>query len=412
MDEAPLIPSALKAVYPQPLPMDQGGLLSYSPDGSKVAYNVIFRNFRTWKRYTGGLAQWITIYDLKNNTSEDVPHTDWTDTFPMWHGNTIYFTSDRGSDHHLNLYSYDVGSKQIEQLTHYDEWDVMWPSLGPDAIVFQNAGYLYTFDFQSKQPKKLDIQLPADRTAAMKHWDNVSRLITDFDIAPDGKRAVFAARGDVFTVPAKEGSVRNLTRTPGIREKDVAWSPDGRWIAYVSDRTGEDEIYISPQDGLGKEQQITSGYKGFKFPPVWSPDSKKIAWADKDVNLWWIDIADKKPVKVDHDEFAEITNYNWSPDSKWLAYDKQGENNYVVRLSVFVGGLEVDGDYHADEQQLQRNFRPGRKISLLSLRSRFQRSSRQCGFRIRQSENHACVHRDPQQRRGRRHWVCRAMRPK
>ena len=148
---------------PQPLPMDQGGLLSYSPDGSKVAYNVIFRNFRTWKRYTGGLAQWITIYDLKNNTSEDVPHTDWTDTFPMWHGNTIYFTSDRGSDHHLNLYSYDVGSKQIEQLTHYDEWDVMWPSLGPDAIVFENAGYLYTFDFQSKQPKKLDIQLPADR---------------------------------------------------------------------------------------------------------------------------------------------------------------------------------------------------------------------------------------------------------
>jgi tricorn protease len=315
---------------PQPLPMDQGGLLSYSPDGSKVAYNVIFRNFRTWKRYTGGLAQWITIYDLKNNTSEDVPHTDWTDTFPMWHGNTIYFTSDRGTDHHLNLYSYDVGSKQIEQLTHYDEWDVMWPSLGPDAIVFQNAGYLYTFDFQSKQPKKLDIQLPADRTAAMKHWDNVSRLITDFDIAPDGKRAVFAARGDVFTVPAKEGSVRNLTRTPGIREKDVAWSPDGRWVAYVSDRTGEDEIYISPQDGLGKEQQITSGYKGFKFPPVWSPDSKKIAWADKDVNLWWIDIADKKPVKVDHDDFAEITNYNWSPDSKWLAYDKQGENNYSV----------------------------------------------------------------------------------
>ncbi len=160
----------------------------------------------------------------------------------------------------------------------------------------------------------------------MKHWDNVSKLVSDFDIAPDGKRAVFAARGDVFTVPAKEGSIRNLTRTAGIREKQVSWSPDGKWVAYTSDRTGEDEIYTAPQNGLGKEQQITSGYKGFKFGPTWSPDSKKIAWADKDLNLWWVDVSEKKPVKVDHGEYGEITNYSWSPDSKWLAYDKNGEN--------------------------------------------------------------------------------------
>ena len=324
---------------PEPFPMDQGGVLSYSPDGTKIAYNMIFRNFRQWKRYTGGLAQAITVYDLKNNTSFDLPHTEWTDTFPMWHENTIYFSSDRGPEHHLNLYSYDTGSKQVEQLTHFTDWDVMWPSLGPNAIIFENAGYLYTYDFQSKQPKKLDIQVPADRPQAMKRWENVGKLVTDFDIAPDGKRAVFAARGDVYSVPAKEGSIRNLTRTPGIRERKVAWSPDGRWIAYVSDRTGEDEIYISAQDGLGKEQQITSGHKGFMFTPAWSPDSKKIAWADQTLTLWWTDISAKKPAKVDHGEYSEITNYNWSPDSKWLTYDKQGENTYG---QVYVYSLADD----------------------------------------------------------------------
>ncbi len=321
---------SLDGGLPEPLPMKEGGLTSYSPDGNKVAYNQIFRNFRTWKRYTGGLAQSISIYDLKNNTVEDVPHTEWTDTFPMWHENTIYFTSDRGTEHKLNLYSYDLSSKQVEQLTHFTDFDIMWPSLGPDAIIFENAGYLYTFDFASKQPKKLTISVPGEHDQAMKHWASVNKLITDFDISPDGNRAVLSARGDVYTVPAKEGSIRDLTRTAGIREHKVSWSPDSKWIAYISDRTGEDEIFISPQDGLGEEQQITGGYKGFKFPPAWSYDSKKIAWADKDLQLWYIDISSKKPVAVDRAKFGEITNYSWSPDSKWLAYDKPQENGMSI----------------------------------------------------------------------------------
>jgi tricorn protease len=315
---------------PEPLPVSEGGLSSFSPDGTKIAYNPIFRNFRTWKRYTGGLAQAIAIYDLKNNTVEDLPHTEWTDSFPMWHGNTIYFSSDRGPEHHLNLYSYDLGSKQVEQLTHFTDFDVMWPSLGPDSIVFENGGYLYTFDLDSKQPRKLTISLPGDRDQSMKHWASAAKNITDFDISPEGKRAVFGARGDVFTVPAKEGSVRNLTRTPGIREKSVAWSPDGRWIVYISDRSGEDELYIAPQDGMGKEQQITSGYKGFKYAPVWSSDSKKLAWSDKDCRLWYVDVNEKKQVAIDQGKYGEILNYSWSPDSKWLAYDKNAENSYSV----------------------------------------------------------------------------------
>jgi tricorn protease len=315
----------------QPMPMDEGGLLSFSADGSKVAYNRIFRNFRTWKRYTGGLAQDITIYDIENNVVEQiVPHTDYTDTFPMWHGNTIYFTSDRGPEHRLNLYSYELGSKQVEQLTKFDEFDVMWPSLGQDAIIFENGGYLYTFDLQTRQPKQLSIYVNGERDQAMKHWVSASRHITDFDIAPDGKRAVIAARGEVFTVPAKEGSVRNLTHSAGVRERHVAWSPNGQWIAYVSDRSGEDEIYIVPQDGLGAEEQITSGHKGFMFPPAWSPDSSKIAWADKDLRLWYVDLKEKKPVEVDRGKFGEITNYSWSPDSKWLSYDKGLQTGYSV----------------------------------------------------------------------------------
>ncbi|HKH98006.1 MAG TPA: PDZ domain-containing protein [Candidatus Sulfotelmatobacter sp.] len=350
----------------EPLPMDQGGLTSFNGDGTKIAYNRIFRNFRTWKRYTGGLAQDIYIYDIKNNLLEQkIPHTDYTDTFPMWHGNTIYFSSDRGPEHRFNLYSYDLGSKQVEQLTQFTGFDVMWPSLGDSSIIFENGGYLYLFDLATRKPAKLTITLAGERDMTMKHWAGVSKLITDFDIAPDGKRAVFAARGDVYTVPAKEGATRNLTHSPGVRDKEVAWSPDGRWIAYVSDRTGEDEIYLTPQDGMGnvdlgkepeskskekekdkeaaakeaawekergkdKERQITSGYKGFKFGPVWSPDSKRVAWSDKDLRLWYTDINDGKPVEVDRGKYAEINNYTWSPDSKWIAYDKQLQSGVGV----------------------------------------------------------------------------------
>ena len=315
---------------PEPLALPKGGMTSFAPDGDRIAYNQIFRNFRTWKRYQGGMAQDISIYDFKTNEIQQLPHEDWTDTFPMWHGDTIYFDSDRGPEHRLNLYSYSLKSRKIRQLTHFTDFDVNWPSLGPDAIIFENGGYLYTFDLNNEKPRKLTIYLPGDMELARKRWVNVSPLIADFDLSPDGKRAVFSARGDIYTVPAKEGSIRQITHTPGIREKYVAWSPDGRWIAYMSDRTGADELYIVPQDGLGPEVRITTGGDSFRMPPVWSPDSTRLAYSDKDAKLFYVDINNKSPVLIDQGRYGEITDYAWSPDSKWIAYAKPVANTYSV----------------------------------------------------------------------------------
>jgi len=311
---------------PRPLLLDKGGLASFSPDGTRIAYNRIFRNFRTWKRYQGGMVQDISIYDLKTHQLEQMPHEDWTDTFPMWHGDTIYFDSDRGSEHRLNIYRYSLTTHQIAQLTHFTDFDVNWPSLGSDSIVFENGGFLYKMELKSERVHKLAVYLPGDRELASRHWENVSKLITDFDISPDGNRGVFTARGDVYTVPAKEGSIRNLTRTPGIREKYAAWSPDGRWIAYMSDRTGEDELYLAPQDGVGKELQITSDGNMFRLTPKWAPDSKKLVFADKATRLFYVDVDQKKPVLIDEGKYDELTDYSWSPDSRWVTYAKPAVN--------------------------------------------------------------------------------------
>ena len=374
---------------PERLPIDKGGLTSFSPDGTKIAYNRIFRNFRTWKRYTGGMAQDIAIYDFKNNTYERITDYPGTDTYPMWHGDTIYFGSDRGPEHRINLYSYSLKTKQTKQLTDFKDYDVDWPSLGPDAIVFSNGGYLYTFDLKSQKAKKLTVYLPGDRDLARPHWANVARFITDFDISPDGNRAVFTARGDVFTVPAKEGSIRNLTQTPGIREKYAAWSPDGKWIAYLSDRSGEDEIYITPQDGMGKETRITTDGKMSRMPPVWSPDSKKLLFADKDVRLFYVDIDQKNPVLIDQGKYFDITEYVWSPDSKWVAYAKQEENTNSTINLYSLADKKITPVTTSFNSSNAPGLRPGGQVPLLPFPARLQRSAGRLRFRVCQPQGHA-----------------------
>jgi tricorn protease len=315
---------------PERLPLFRGGLTAYSPDGTKIAYNPIFRNFRTWKRYRGGMMQEILIYDIVHNTFEQVPHGDGTDTYPMWRGNTIYFASDRGPGERMNLYSYEIGSHQVRQLTHFTDFDVEWPSLGPGSIIFSNGGWLYTYDLHSGKMTKLTYEIPGDQDLARSEWKNVAPWINSFDISPDGKRGVFEARGDVFTVPGEHGSIRNLTQTPGIWERYPTWSPDGKWVAYLSDRTGEYELYITPQNGMGQETRITTDGSVFRYGPVWSPDSTKLLYSDKDLRLWYVDIHQKKPVQIDKAEYGEIRDYTWSPDSRWVAYSKAASNQYGV----------------------------------------------------------------------------------
>ncbi|HWA94677.1 MAG TPA: PDZ domain-containing protein [Terracidiphilus sp.] len=315
---------------PERLPIDRGGLLAFNADGSQMVYNRIFRNFRTWKRYTGGMAQKLSLWNFKTHAYEKLTDDKWTDTFPMWSGETVYFVSDRGEDHRLNLYSLDLKTRAVTQLTHYTDYDVEWPNLNGDQIVYQYGGWLYVYDIKTQKSRKLDIQIDGDLDQARKHWDSTADLIDSADISPDGKRAAFTARGDIYTVPAEHGATRNLTSTPGIREQSVAWSPDGRWVAYLSDKSGEQAIYIRPQNGMGPEEEITKGGPEFLMQPVWSPDSTKIAWADSSLHLYYIDIKNKQPVLVDTAKYGEITNYSWSPDSKWLAYDKTEENSYQV----------------------------------------------------------------------------------
>ena len=320
----------------QKLVLPKGGLTAFSPDGNKIAYNRIFRNFRTWKRYKGGMAQDIWLYDFKSNSSQRLTTYEGTDTYPMWHGNKIYFGSDRGPNQRMNIYSYDLGTKQIKQITHFKDYDVNWPSIGGSTIVFENGGFLYTLDLNTEKVQKLTIYVPGDRVEKRPHWENVKGFVHSYSLSPKGKRALFEARGDIFTVPAKKGNTRNLTETSGIHEKFPTWSPDGKWVAYVSDRTGEDEIYLRPQNGKGQESRITTDGCCFRFAPVWSPDSKKLAYADKNHRLFYVDILKKTPILVDQAIEWEIRQYTWSPDSKWLAYAKPEKNHFY---SIFLYSL-------------------------------------------------------------------------
>ena len=331
---------------PEELPVPRGGFCSFSPDDQKMAYNRIFREFRTWKRYRGGMADDIWIFDFKTKKIENITNNAAQDIIPMWSGNKIYYISDNNEVKRMNLYVYDVTTKETKKLTDYKDFDIKFPSLGNKAIVYENGGYIYKMDLASEKSEKVKIILAEDFLSGRSVLKDVNKNISNFEISPDGKRALFGAHGDVFTVPEKYGESRNLTQSSGIHERNSKWSADGKWISYVSDKTGEDEIYIQAQDGSLPAEQVTKGSSNYKYQPYWSPDSKKLLWSDRAQKLQYVDITTKIITKVDFDTVFEIQDYAWSPDSKWVVYSKNSENRFQ---QIYLYSLEQKKSYPITE---------------------------------------------------------------
>lgn len=314
------------------LPLPVGGWCSYSPDGKKLAYNQVFREFRTWKYYEGGMADDIWIYDFESRITTNITNNAHQDIFPMWAGDKIYFLSDR--DRTMNLFVYDLSTKETTKLTNYTEYDIKFPSLGTNSIIYENGGYLYNYDLAGGNTVKITVNILNDLTTARPAFVDASRFINSLAISPDGRRVVFGARGDVFTLPKKSGITRNLTQSSGVHDRSVEWSPNGKYIAYISDRTGEDEIYIQAQDGSEAAIQLTFNSDTYKYGPFWSPDSKKLLWSDKMGRLNMLDIESKKVSVVAEAEDWEIRDYVWSPDSRWIAYTLP-RNNTVNVIMIY-----------------------------------------------------------------------------
>ena len=353
---------------PDQLPVPRGGFCSFSPDKKKMVYNRVFREFRTWKRYRGGQADEIWIYDFDSKKIENISNNAGQDIIPMWRGDKIYFASDRES--RMNLFVYDLTTKQTRKLTNFTEFDVKFPSLGDNAIVFENGGYIYKLDPATEQAEKVSIQILEDFDIGRGGWKDVSKDVTNFEISPDGNRALFGAHGDVFTVPAKYGNTRNITGTSGVHERNSKWSPDGKWIAYVSDASGEDEIYVEPQDGSAAPTQITKNADTYKYQIAWSPDSKKLLWADKKLRLQYVDVESKKVTQVAQATVWEYSDYTWSPDNKWIAYaqpeEKRMTTAYLYSVDANKSYAVTDGWFDSYQPTFSSN---GKYLFFISERS-------------------------------------------
>lgn len=321
------------------IPLPEGGFCSYSPDGKQLAYNRVMREFRTWKYYEGGMADDIWIYDPTKSDVENITNHKAQDIMPMWIGSEIFYISDR--DRTMNIFVYNTQTKQTTKVTNFTDFDVKFPSHHGSTIVFENGGYIYKMDASSKQPQKVNITLTSDNVYARTEIKEGARYITAASPSPGGERIVVTARGEVFDVPVDKGVTRNLTRTPGAHERNATWSPDGLSIAYISDETGETELYLQ-KTGEQEVIQLTKKNDTYIRSFKWSPDSKKIIYTDRKNRVNLLDVASKQVTKVLENPYAEINDVVFSPDNNWLAYSRPADNQFSI---VYVYNLKEKKEY-------------------------------------------------------------------
>lgn len=329
-----------------PLPMAEEG--SFSPDATHIAYLPIARAFLTWKHYRGGRTTPVWIANLADSSIEKLPRQNSNDFAPMWIGGKVYFLSDRNGP--VTLFSYDTAAKKVTELIHNTGFDIKNASAGPGAIVYEQFGEIHLFDLKTGRAAKVDIRLAGDLPELRTRLEKVSTRISNAGLSPSGARALFAARGEILTVPAEKGSIRNLTNTPGVAERDPAWSPDGNEIAYFSDESGEYQLHIRNQSGIGEVRKFKlSDSPAFYYGPVWSPDGKKIAFTTR-VKPWYLDLETKAPVSVDADDAYDSPSHDinpeWSPDSRWLAYTRLLKNHL---RAVYLYSLDTARSYQVSD---------------------------------------------------------------
>lgn len=321
-----------KGGMPEKLPLAYGEFGSFSPDGNTLAFTYLSQDFRSWKRYRGGTAPDVWLYDMKTKKAENITNNDAEDSIPMFHGSTVYFLSNQGPKKRGNIWAYDTKTKKSRQVTKYKDFDVKFPSIGPDDIVFECGGRLYLMALKNEKVREVKIKVVTDHLTLKPRVEKAARYIVGGHISPSGKRAVLEARGEIFTLPQEHGPIHNITRTSGVAERFPSWAPDGKWIAYFSDRSGEYQLNLKKADGSGKEKTLTSLGKGFRFKPQWSPDSKWIVFLDNEQYINLCNVKTKTLTKIDRIDgrlFYDLRAYsvNWSADSNYIAYSRPLVNN-------------------------------------------------------------------------------------
>ncbi|HEY7290043.1 MAG TPA: PDZ domain-containing protein [Vicinamibacterales bacterium] len=313
---------------PEKLPVPYGEFGAYSPDGSRFVYMPMSQDFRNWKRYRGGWSPDLWIFDLTSMAARNITNNPANDAQPMWRGNTIYFLSDRDASERNNIWAEDVNTGAVREITHFVDFDITFPSLGGDSIVFLAGGRLHLLNLTTEKDVEVPIRVVSDETTLRAHAAKADKLAGNPSVSPTGKRVAFEARGDVVTVPAERGAVIDVTRSSGVADRYPRWSPDGKTLAYWSDRSGEYELTLMPAESPGTERKVTSLGAGFRYPPQWAPDSKKIVFIDQAMRIHVYDDAtgkvsdvDKSPDWIAHGGL-EVFRFQWSPDSRWFAYSR------------------------------------------------------------------------------------------